>query len=72
MNTKAILIVGGLAVLIASLFIDTRLAPFVGAALLLGVLIYGWAANRAAGAASERKAERATHRQKVDHTGPRS
>ena len=72
MNTKVILIVGGLAVLIASLLIDTRLTPFVGAALLLGVLIYGWAANRAAGEESRRKADRATRRQKANHTGPRS
>ncbi|MGB3711265.1 MAG: hypothetical protein WA985_06225 [Erythrobacter sp.] len=67
MNTKAILLVAGLAVLIGSLFIDTRLAPFIGAALLLGAIIYGWASNRKASDENLRKAERATHEQREEH-----
>ncbi|MEE4201733.1 hypothetical protein [Erythrobacter sp.] len=72
MNTKAVLIVLGLAVLVATFFIDSRLTPVVGAALLLGALVYGWAANRRAADANREKAERATARQKAAETGPRA
>jgi Ca2+/Na+ antiporter len=72
MNTKAVLIVVGLAVLVATFFIDSRLTPVVGAALLLGAIVYGWAANRKASDANRRKAERATARQKASHSGART
>jgi len=67
MNIKAILLIIGFAVLIGSLFVDTRFAPFIGAGLLLAAIIYGWAANRSASAENLRKAERATHRQRKEH-----
>ena len=66
MNMKLILIVVGIAVLVASLIIDARYAPIVGAALLLGAIIYGWAANRSAGRDNLRQAEEATHRQREE------
>ncbi|MEE4154585.1 MAG: hypothetical protein V2I27_10540 [Erythrobacter sp.] len=72
MNLKIILIVLAIAVTIATFFIETRLAPFVGAALLFAGMIYGWLANRSAGEANRERAERATHRQRETHTGPRA
>lgn len=72
MNLKIVLVVLGIAVTAATFFIETRLAPFVGAALLLAGMIYGWLANRSAGEANRRHADAATERQKKMHTGPRS
>ncbi|EAQ28985.1 hypothetical protein NAP1_15338 [Erythrobacter sp. NAP1] len=72
MNTKAILIAGGLILFIATLLTDARLAPVVGAAALIAVIIYAWAANRSDEEADFSDAERATARQKRQHTGPRS
>ncbi|AWW73643.1 hypothetical protein CD351_04280 [Erythrobacter sp. KY5] len=72
MNTKAILIAGGIVLFIATLFTDARLAPVVGAAALIGTIIYAWAANRSDAEADFSEAERATARQKRQHTGPRS
>jgi len=71
MNLKAILIVVAIAVLVASLIVDARYAPIVGAALLLGAIIYGWAANKRAGEANRRKAERETRRQQKEHVHDR-
>ncbi len=67
MTTKTILFFIGIAVLIGSLFVDTRLTPIIGAVLLLGAIVYGWAANRSASDANLRKAERATRRQRDKH-----
>ncbi len=72
MNLKIILIVLGVAVTIATFFIETRLAPVIGAALLFAGILYGWAANRSAGTANQRRADEATERQRKMHTGPRS
>ncbi|MEE4537868.1 MAG: hypothetical protein V2J51_05170 [Erythrobacter sp.] len=65
MNLKVILFVVGLALLIATFFIDARLAPVVGAALLLGAIVYGWVANKTASKANYDRAERATRQQKA-------
>ena len=72
MNTKILIGLGALAVLVATFFIDSRLTPIVGAAALLAAVGYSWASNRKAGEESFRKAERATRVQKRTHTGPRS
>lgn len=72
MNIKIALVVGAIAVLIATFFIDSRLTPIVGAAVLLAAIVYAWVSNRAAGDAATRKAERATRYQKEHHTGPRA
>jgi len=61
---KAVIIVAGLAVIVATYLTDARLAPPVGAALLFIALMYGWLANRSAGRANLRKAEEATRRQR--------
>ena len=72
MNTRILIVLGALAVLVATFFIDSRLTPIVGAAALLAAIVYGWASNKRAGESSFRKAERATRTQKRTHTGPRS
>lgn len=75
MHTKTAGTIGALflaALFIASLFIDSRLTPIVGAAALLAVIAYAWAANRSSSATDERVAERETRRQKETHSGARS
>ncbi|MBI1402377.1 MAG: hypothetical protein GC147_04095 [Porphyrobacter sp.] len=64
--TKAALVLAALAILVAAWLADARLAPPLGAAMLLGGLIYGWLANRRAGRANLREAEEATRRQREE------
>ncbi|MEQ5787668.1 hypothetical protein J3454_07175 [Erythrobacter sp. NFXS35] len=64
--TKAAVIVVVLVILVAVYLTDSRLAPPVGAGLLLIAIIYGWLANRRAGRANLRKAEEAAHRQREE------
>lgn len=63
---KAVIIVAALAIVVAVYLTDARLAPPVGAALLLVAVIYGWLVNRRASRANLRKAEEATHRQREE------
>ncbi|WP_296721456.1 hypothetical protein [Erythrobacter sp.] len=63
---KAVIIVAAIAILVAVYLTDARLAPPVGAALLLIAMLYGWIVNRRASRANLRKAEEATHRQREE------
>jgi len=63
MSTKIVVIVVAIAIFIASWFVESRLAPPIGALLLLGAIIYGMVANKRAGKENYRKAERATREQ---------
>lgn len=64
--TKAALILAALVILVAVFLTDSRLAPPVGAGLLLIAVVYGWLTNRNASRANLRKAEEATHRQREE------
>ena len=61
---KAVIIIAALLVLLGTYFTDSRLAPPIGAAMLFAAMFYAWRRNRAAGPASFRRAEEATHRQR--------
>jgi hypothetical protein len=63
---KAAIFLAALAILVAVYLTDSRLAPPVGAALLLIALLYGWLANRTASRANLRRAEDTTHRQREE------
>ena len=70
MNKLAIaIIVGALIIFGGSLLIDTRLAPFIGAAFLAIGIIYATIRNKTAGKANLEKAERATRRRQEERAG---
>ncbi|BDI60236.1 hypothetical protein [Qipengyuania nanhaisediminis] len=72
MTARIIIALVAIAAFVATLILDSRLAPIVGAAALLGVFIFGWWSNRQANDGSYRRAEQATRMQKETRTGPRT
>ena len=64
MSLKVILFAIGAIVLGATLFLDSRITPIIGASLLLAAIVYGWVQNKRAGEENYRKAERAAARQR--------
>lgn len=63
---KAVILIGVLAIVVATFLTQSFLAPPIGAAALFVVLFVFWLFNRGGGRGTLREAEEATHRQREE------
>lgn len=63
---RAAIVLIVLATILATYLTDSFIAPPIGAALLFGVMFFGWLFNRGASRSNLREAEEATHREREE------